>query len=1087
MVQITKFSFTFPPIFAINVIHDGNSIQRILYPSFSEKVTLQQKVVGGKSIIHIYREKDKTPVLLVDEESDEFANYDFVILSKSINPYPDHGDKWIRHPLLQDSNLPQELDYQKQIVQIVQSWTNSFHFKAKAIEEDKGLRLPQLGALHAVLAHRTVSEEPATVVMPTGTGKTDTMISVYITAQCEKLFVVAPTDALRTQIANKFVNLGVLKKEGLLSENALFPIVGILMHKPKNLSEVDDFFQKCNVVVTTMAIAGQCPREIQDRMSFWCSDLFIDEAHHIAAPTWRNFKNSFDKRKILQFTATPFRNDGKSVGGKIVYNYPLSKAQKDGFFRPIRFDPIIEYNLQKADSIIAEKAVEQLRKDRKKFDHILMARVDSISHAKEIFELYKKYDEFNPVLIHSGLSNSQKEDANNKILSGNAKIVVCVDMFGEGFDLPELKIAAFHEIKKSLPITLQLAGRFIRGRDDLGEPTFIANIADVTVKDELRKLYSQDADWNLLLKQSSETVINNQIDLWEFLKGFTNIPEDIPLQNIRPALSSVIYKTKCTEWDPSNFIEAVSHEGDFEQIYHDINAEKKVLVIVIGRKTPIDWAQIRTIYDLNWELNVLYWNEELNLLFINGSTNEGYYKELAQAVAGDVELVKDNDVFRSFFGVNRLKLQNVGLINQFGKLIKYTMRAGRDIESGLSDIQKGNVRKANVFGVGFEDGKKTSIGCSYKGRIWAHKAGNIEQLIDWCSEVGRKVLDSSIKPDEVLNGTLVSQTISEAPTQKPIWIDWPDEFYISTETSYTFFPEHGYSFQLYEAEINLIGSNDNNEYLFEILSDQISYKLKLIITKSDYQFILEGSKKLLLKYGSKESKIEDFFYKFPPTIFFIDGSTLEGNSFTPLKKRFPPFSKNRIVDWNWEGTNICNESLGLEKRSDSIQYRVIENLKNQDYELIFNDDDSGEIADVFAVKHAKDIIEIELYHCKFSSDPTPGARIDDLYAVCGQAQKSNRWMEKVFEKPDEIFLHLLRREIKRIDAQQPSRIEVGSKDTLETLKTKCRSCPIEMKIYIVQPGLSKFKVSDDQLELLGVTENYLLETYKLPLLVIGSS
>jgi hypothetical protein len=55
--------------------------------------------------------------------------------------------------------------------------------------------------------------------------------------------------------------------------------------------------------------------------------------------------------------------------------------------------------------------------------------------------------------------------------------VICVDMLGEGFDLPELKIAAFHDIRKSLAVTLQLAGRFTRFRPDLGEATFIANIA----------------------------------------------------------------------------------------------------------------------------------------------------------------------------------------------------------------------------------------------------------------------------------------------------------------------------------------------------------------------------------------------------------------------------------------------------------------------------------------------------------------------------------------------------------------------------------------------------------------------------------
>ncbi|HBB04138.1 TPA: hypothetical protein DCZ39_04575 [Patescibacteria group bacterium] len=43
--------------------------------------------------------------------------------------------------------------------------------------------------------------------------------------------------------------------------------------------------------------------------------LFFDEAHHIAAPTRERLKREFVKKnkKILQFTATPFRNDKKSI------------------------------------------------------------------------------------------------------------------------------------------------------------------------------------------------------------------------------------------------------------------------------------------------------------------------------------------------------------------------------------------------------------------------------------------------------------------------------------------------------------------------------------------------------------------------------------------------------------------------------------------------------------------------------------------------------------------------------------------------------------------------------------------------------
>jgi len=40
---------------------------------------------------------------------------------------------------------------------------------------------------------------------------------------------------------------------------------------------------------------------------------------------------------------------------------------------------------------------------------------------------------------------------------------------------------------------------------------------------------------------------------------------------------------------------------------------------------------------------------------------------------------------------------------------------------------------------------------------------------------------------------------------------------------------------------------------------------------------------------------------------------------------------------------------------------------------------------------------------------------------------------------------------------------------------------------IVQPGLSKAQVSREQLELLSVTETYLMETYRLPFGVIAST
>ena len=474
---------------------------------------------------------------------------------------------------------------------------------------------------------RSVADTPATIVMPTGTGKTDTMLSILVSAVCRKVLVVVPTDALRTQIAEKFLTLGVLKESGsrVLHERARCPIVGVLQHIPRDAAEVDEVFGRCHVIVTTSNIAGQCETAIQDRMASHCTHLFIDEAHHAEAPTWSAFKARFKERRVLQFTATPFREDGRPLDGEIIYKYPLKKAQEEGYFKPIRFRPVVVFNRKRVDEAIAKAAIEQLRADFDK-GHILMARAETVARAREIFKLYEQYPEFKPVQLHTGITSSrEREMFRNQIISGESRIVVCVDMLGEGFDLPELKIAAFHDIRKTLAVTLQLAGRFTRTRPDLGEATFIANTADVNVQDELRKLYSHDPDWNLLLPELSDRMIGEQMSLQEFLRGFTPASAEIPLKAVRAALSTVAYRTRCADWSPEKFREGIPGIKLYEQVHETINHAEHTLVIVMGKRLPLVWADVESLSDWTWELYVVIWSPDQNLLFINSSSNSGEY------------------------------------------------------------------------------------------------------------------------------------------------------------------------------------------------------------------------------------------------------------------------------------------------------------------------------------------------------------------------------------------------------------------------------------------------------------------------------
>ena len=396
--------------------------------------------------------------------------------------------------------------------EIVATWSTAFQYLSEnEVPAGKiGLRNPQIGALHAIHAHWSTSADVATVVMPTGTGKTETMIATLVTAKCRRLLVVVPTDALRLQVFGKFSTLGILRHPDCEVLNAAVarPIVGLLKQRPSTAVEVEDFFNRCNVVVTTSALIGGCVPEVQSRMAEVCTHLFIDEAHHAEAPTWKEFKSRFKSRglPVLQFTATPFREDGVPLDGKIIYVYPLRMAQREGYFREIQFRPVYAFSINRADRDIASKVIEELRADATG-RHVAMARVSTTARATEVLDIYLQLGQYQPIMLHSSMPKEDQKRSRRLLANGEARIVVCVDMLGEGFDMPELKIAAFHDLRKSLAVTLQLAGRFTRARADLGNPVFIANTADVNLREELRTLYSQDPDWNLLLPGLSEGAI----------------------------------------------------------------------------------------------------------------------------------------------------------------------------------------------------------------------------------------------------------------------------------------------------------------------------------------------------------------------------------------------------------------------------------------------------------------------------------------------------------------------------------------------------------------------------------------------------
>lgn len=190
------------------------------------------------------------------------------------------------------------------------------------------------------------------------------------------------------------------------------------------------------------------------------------------------------------------------------------------------------------------------------------------------------------------------------------------------------------------------------------------------------------------------------------------------------------------------------------------------------------WSFQRQFEQSSFSLLIVYFDPHQKLLFIHDSekSTPRALKITAEAICPDgVELMDGPNTFRVLGNITRLKLQNVGLKQKLARLIRYVQRFGGDVGIGLSDAQKANATKANLYGGGYEFGSRTTAGCSAKGRIWSRKADRLDLFCEWCRGIGAKLLDEAIDPEECLRGALVPTSVGQRPELATFWIDWPEE------------------------------------------------------------------------------------------------------------------------------------------------------------------------------------------------------------------------------------------------------------------------------------------------------------------------
>jgi superfamily II DNA or RNA helicase len=948
----------------------------------------------------------------------------------------------------------------------------------KGSEDKAGLRNAQIGAIHAISSFFTLRKvKAAIVVMPTGSGKTAVLMMTPYVLMAKKVLVVTPSKMVRGQIVEDFSQLRTLNKATVFKEQIQKPNVFEMEHLYNE--DVNDKIKGSQVIVATPMCALSLTEDAEIRTLI--DMVLIDEAHHVPAKTWEQILINMKHARQILFTATPFRLDNKEIKGDLIYNYPLSLAYKDGIFGEIQYLPIEE--TPDKDKLIAKKAEIVFLSDREKgLKHYLMVRTNYKKKAKELEKLYKDITTLKLKRIDSSMSNSTIKKCIKDLKEEKLDGIICVDMLGEGFDYPNLKIAAIHAPHKSLANTLQFIGRFARtNADNIGVAKFIA-MNDSELLIENNALYTSDSIWQEMIIDMSERKIKQEESTKEYIGeyhintvGSADNTDEFSLHGVRPNCHAKIYKA-----------EGFNISADFPEACHIesgpfINESDNTVVAIGKEQISPKWFLGDNIKDIENMLYLVHYQKETRLLFIYSQIkSELIYEEIASAFCTSFEKIPKHEMNRVLGNLREFEIFNSGMQNRFNESGEsYRISAGTDVSQSI-DPSTGKLYSAgHVFCKALTEESAITIGYSSGSKIWSSAYSSLRDYIKWCDFNGLKIANSEIvvKTNTNFDFLPIPRRLIEYPTNI-FMCDYSGETYSDSPTIYLINSEEPQGILL--DVLIKIKSIDKKRINILLCLDDIEEE---IICDVDGRYTTLGSK-ILVSEGRRKVGISEYLNDYPLIYRTTDDVMIQGIEYSQGDPDAIVFSKDNIIPIGWiekYGTDITVEvnDKRYHPNEKSIQSTLKEILEgNKDFRYIIYDHSKGEIADFITVSENENAYEVTLYHVKKMSAANYNSDMGDVYEVAGQAVKSIIWL-----KTKSVLLG-------KIAERRKSKHCIFLRGDYNDFKKEIRSQDkqIKGKIVIVQPSISKETYMPDKIqEVLAAARYYISNSGKVKSLEIWGS
>jgi hypothetical protein len=345
----------------------------------------------------------------------------------------------------------------------------------------------------------------------------------------------------------------------------------------------------------------------------------------------------------------------------------------------------------------------------------------------------------------------------------------------------------------------------------------------------------------------------------------------------------------------------------------------------------------------------------------------------------------------------------------------------------------------------------------------------MKHWVDWCDHIGGKLTDDTISVDSILASFIRPEVLEKWPDLVPLGAEWPGELLqAGIDGPVIELGDDRVPFVL--AELTIV------EYapgppLVTVRTPEWEAQYRVDVDGNGMTVTPVDNDPIVLRPRSA-APLSSWLSRRGFRILLEDDAVIEPPGLLLRPPRdVPPIDSERLIPTDWTGINIRKESRGAGRNPATVQARALEVIMADGWDVVIDDDGSGEIADIVALRTAAGNLTVRLVHCKYSSEDQPGSRVVDFYELCGQAQKSARYRANLRAMID----RLISRERQRVSRGAPSGLERGSLDDLYQLSDDLTRYRPELEITIVQPGLSKNGASHPVLHLLGCTETYVRE------------